>query len=182
MKKKIPSIASNLIYKNLKKLTYCLLFLAPILSFAQADDSISPFLQFNGNYDFTAIGNTLNLDENGNGVPCVIQTASSAELTLETNQTIVSAHLYWAGSGTLTAEFGGTSDDIVFLNDIEVRPSPEFDGEAFGASSNSYDFFYTSLVILSIRNYTITDIPMEIRGRVEGSSKMLFKHALSTKK
>lgn len=46
--------------------------------------------------------------------------------------------------------------------------------------TNSYDFFYTSLVILNIRNYSITDIPMEIRGRVEGSSKMLFKHVVKS--
>ena len=46
--------------------------------------------------------------------------------------------------------------------------------------SNSYDFFYTSLVILNTRNYKITDIPMEIRGRVEGSSKMLLKHVIKS--
>ena len=100
MKKKVPSIASNTFYKNLKKLTYCLLFLAPILSFAQADDSIIPFLQFNGNYDFTAIGNTLNPAPN----PCNILTESSAELTLDPSQSIVSAHMYWAGSGSI--DFG----------------------------------------------------------------------------
>ena len=74
MKKKVPSIASNLFYKNLKKFIYCLLFLAPVLSLAQADDEIRSFLQFNGNYDFTAIGGTMNIEENG----CFVLTESSA--------------------------------------------------------------------------------------------------------
>src|SRR5690606_27334586 len=55
---------------------------------------------FLGNYDFTAIGNTLNLQENGLNVPCEILTSSSADLTLEADQNIIAAYLYWAGSGT----------------------------------------------------------------------------------
>ena len=88
------------------------MFLAPVLSLAQADDEIRSFLQFNGNYDFTAIGNTLNPAPN----PCNILTESSADLTLESTQSIVSAHLYWAGSGSI--DFGAEypSDRIVFLN------------------------------------------------------------------
>ena len=42
--------------------------------------------------------------------------------------------------------------------------------------SNSYDFFYTSLVILNLKKYKITDIAMQIKGRVEGNSKMNLKH------
>jgi len=60
---------------------------------------ISLFQQFNGRYDYVAIGNTLNLEENGILTACTIQTSSSANLILNSNQTISAAYLYWAGSG-----------------------------------------------------------------------------------
>ena len=60
---------------------------------------IELFQQFNGRYDYIAIGNTMNLQENGPGVPCVILTESSASLQLQASQTVTAAYLYWAGSG-----------------------------------------------------------------------------------
>ena len=60
---------------------------------------ISLFQQFNGRYDYTAIGNTLNTSENGNFAVCEILTSSSADLALLDNQTIIAAYIYWAGSG-----------------------------------------------------------------------------------
>ncbi|MBC3847258.1 gliding motility-associated C-terminal domain-containing protein [Winogradskyella echinorum] len=60
---------------------------------------ISLFQQFNGHYDYTAFGNTLNAIENGSGGNCSILTSSSADLNLNANQNIVAAYLYWAGSG-----------------------------------------------------------------------------------
>ena len=72
-------------------------FLLPFFSTAQED--IDLFQQFNGQYDFTALGNTLNLEENGGGGGCNILTESSADLNLSAGQTIQSALLYWAGSG-----------------------------------------------------------------------------------
>lgn len=60
---------------------------------------IALFQQFNGRYDYTAIGNTLNTIENGPASPCTILTSSAADLNLSTNQNIVAAYLYWAGSG-----------------------------------------------------------------------------------
>ncbi len=61
---------------------------------------VSLFQQFNGRYDYISIGNTLNQQENGLFAPCVVNTVSSAELTLQDNQTLVAAYLYWAGSGS----------------------------------------------------------------------------------
>jgi gliding motility-associated-like protein len=60
--------------------------------------------QFNGRFDFIFIGNTLNTEENNSirgqtQPPCIINTASSANLNLNTNDIIESAFLYWAGSG-----------------------------------------------------------------------------------
>ena len=43
-------------------------------------------------------------------------------------------------------------------------------------NSNDSDFFFTSIVILNLKKYRIDQIPMIIKGRVEGNSKMLVKH------
>ena len=75
----------------------CLFLLGfPQLNFSQ---DVSLYQQFNGRYDYTAIGNTLNLVENGPSGVCDIMTSSSASLNLNAGQTVVAAYLYWAGSG-----------------------------------------------------------------------------------
>src|SRR5690554_656167 len=56
--------------------------------------------QFNGRYDFTFVGNTMNYVENGTGAPCIIQTSSSAELSLQVEDQIERVYLYWSGSGS----------------------------------------------------------------------------------
>ena len=45
---------------------------------------------------------------------------------------------------------------------------------------NSYDFFYTSIILLSLRKYKIGDMSMQIKGRKSGNSKMLFKHVIKS--
>ncbi|MFT3795809.1 gliding motility-associated C-terminal domain-containing protein [Flavobacterium sp.] len=72
-----------------------LLMIAPS-GFSQ---DVSLYHQFYGKYDFTFVGNTLNPAPNG-GCPSSILTASSASLNLPAGNTIESAYLYWAGSGT----------------------------------------------------------------------------------
>ena len=42
--------------------------------------------------------------------------------------------------------------------------------------SDDYDFFFTSLNILNLKRYKISQFPMIIKARVKGNSKMLFKH------
>lgn len=82
---------------NIPKLfVVVILFLVPKISICQ---DITLYEQLNGRYDYTAIGNTLNLNENGSG-SCVITTQSQSTLNLLPNQTVVAAYLYWAGSGT----------------------------------------------------------------------------------
>ena len=66
--------------------------------------SISLLEQFNGRFDFTIIGNTMNLTENnsvfGQPIPsCTILTSSSAQLTLNSDEIVEKAYLYWSGSG-----------------------------------------------------------------------------------
>ena len=60
------------------------------------------YQQFNGRYDFTFIGNTMNLGENNITPGCedLLVTSSSAVLNLNAGQQIVKAYLYWAGAGT----------------------------------------------------------------------------------
>ena len=93
-----------------------LLFLISPLYVSAQDISLSE--QFNGQYDFTAIGNTLNTGPNS----CNILTQSSADLTLTGNQDLVAARLYWAGSG---GGLTNPADNNVTLNGINVTGGSE---------------------------------------------------------
>lgn len=79
---------------------------------------VSLYQQFNGRYDFTFAGNTLNIQPNGANDPCQILTTSQAALTLNPDDEIIAAYLYWAGSGT--------GDFDVTLNDENVTASRNF--------------------------------------------------------
>ena len=46
--------------------------------------------------------------------------------------------------------------------------------------SNDYDFFFTSLTILNLQKYKILQLPMVIKGRTAGNSKMQIKHMLKS--
>jgi len=46
----------------------------------------------------------------------------------------------------------------------------------FKCKSNDYDFFFTSLALLNLRKYEISEIPMTIKGRTEGNSKMYIRY------
>lgn len=80
--------------------------------------NISLYNQFNGRYDFTFIGNTLNTAENGTGAPCTITTGSSDNVTLNSGDTVEAAYLYWAGSGT--------GDFNIKLNGTDITASRQF--------------------------------------------------------
>ncbi|NRD23875.1 gliding motility-associated C-terminal domain-containing protein [Winogradskyella litoriviva] len=60
----------------------------------------------------------MNTAENGLTAPCSILTSSTANLNLNSDQNIVAAYLYWAGSGT--------GDLTISLNDIEVTAERTF--------------------------------------------------------
>lgn len=98
---------------------YFLLFLILLFSttvFSQNIELYAP--QFNGRYDYTAIGNTMNTEENNPALNCTILTASSATLALPSDQTVVAAYLYWAGSGT--------GDFQVELNNVPITATRTF--------------------------------------------------------
>jgi hypothetical protein len=101
-----------------QKLLY--FFLIPILLLTSTiySQDISLLKQYNGRYDFVFFGNTLNKSENGTGAPCEINTSSSALLSLNPDDEIENAYLYWAGSGE--------GDFDVKLNDIDVLAQRTF--------------------------------------------------------
>ena len=78
-----------------KSLVFFVFFLQ--ISFSQ---NIGLYSQFNGRYDFTFVGNTLNPVENSFQTTPAVFTTSAATLALNTSDIIESAYLYWAGCGT----------------------------------------------------------------------------------
>ena len=101
-----------------KKTLSFFLFLIPLFCFCQ---NIELYEQFNGKYDYTAFGNTLNLSPNS----CNIQTQSSAIFSLSSSQNLISAYLYWSGSGGLiTDTYPG--DYQVDLNGISISAERTF--------------------------------------------------------
>jgi gliding motility-associated-like protein len=94
----------------IKSILIVFIFVFTIPSFAQ---DIEIFQQFNGRYDYTAIGNTLNPFENNlDNSFCFPLESSSADLNLSSSTTITAAYLYWAGSGS--------GDTNVTLNGLSI--------------------------------------------------------------
>jgi len=120
-------------------------------TFAQ---EISLFQQFNGKYDYTAIGNTLNLVENGSSEPCLINTSSSAVLNLLPTQNIIAAYLYWAGSGT--------GDFEVQLNSIPIQAERTFSDELDATRVFFAAFAEVTQQILASGNgtYTLSELDL----------------------
>jgi gliding motility-associated-like protein len=105
---------------NKKLRLFLLLFFYALIAYSQVP--VALYEQFNGRYDFTFVGNTLNMNFNGtiNGAytPCDILTSSSANFTLGTGNTVQAAYLYWAGSGP--------GDFNVQLNGQEINAERTF--------------------------------------------------------
>lgn len=127
---------------------YCFVFSAS-KNFAQ---SIALFEQHNGRYDYTAMGNTLNLIENGVYSDCSILESSSAELNLLADQTVVAAYLYWAGSGT--GDFETTLNGFSINADRIFTHSLDSNRQFFAAFSDITE------LVLSQGNglYTLSDL------------------------
>lgn len=72
------------------------------------------FDQFNGNYDFLIIGNTMNTAENNTAVGTLVTgNTSSAILNLNSEFEIEKAYLYWAGSGDGDFDVNLNSETII---------------------------------------------------------------------
>lgn len=117
---------------------------------------VSLFQQYNGRYDYTAIGNTLNNFENGTLADCTIQTSSSADLNLLPTQTVIAAYLYWAGSDA--------GDFEITLNGIPVNAERTF-SDALDASRIFFAAFAdVTSIILSQGNGTYTVADFDLTG------------------
>ena len=134
-----------------------ILFLCSLAAHSQIN--IEMYEQFNGRYDFTFVGNTLNTHPNtGDDTPCEILTSSSASLNLNRTDTILKAYLYWAGSGT--------GDYNVKLNGNEIEASRRFPVIANNTDGIARPFFSAFADVTNLvqttgnANYTLSDLDL----------------------
>ncbi|WP_235933236.1 gliding motility-associated C-terminal domain-containing protein [Flavobacterium solisilvae] len=133
-----------------------MIFIAFISFFCKTyGQDITLFQQFNGRFDFTFIGNTMNLAENNSIYAPVTVTSSSANLNLPADVIIEKAYLYWAGCGD--------GDFEVNLNDENITPdrtfslSRNFDGNIFTYFSAFKDVT-TQIQNTGNGNYTLSNL------------------------
>ncbi len=118
---------------------------------------ISLYQQFNGHYDYTAFGNTLNTEENGPGGQCFILTSSSANFQLQPNQEVIAAYLYWAGSGP--------GDFDVTFNQLPITAERTFNA-LFTSDGIEYIYFAAfadvtqQIINAGNGNYTLSDLDL----------------------
>lgn len=139
---------------QLNKYILLLCCFASGLTFSQ---EISLFQQFNGRYDYLAIGNTLNQFENNlDRSFCEILPESEAELTLNPDWNIVAAYLYWAGSGSGDTEVSLNGNPFIADNTYLV----DYNDPNYGLLT--YFSCYTNITdyILETGNdtYTFSDL------------------------
>jgi gliding motility-associated-like protein len=112
----------------MKKLLVFMLFLFQ-QTFSQ---NIGLYNQFNGRYDFTFVGNTLNPIENSfQSFPPSVLSTSAANLSLTSGDVIESAYLYWAGCGT--------GDFNVKLNGTDITATRTFSNTLI--QGQTFNFF-----------------------------------------
>lgn len=115
--------------------------------------NVSLYNQLNGRYDFTFIGNTLNVQPNGANDPCLLSPSSDATLNLSPNDIIESAYLYWAGSGT--------GDFDVKLNGIDITSQRSFSAIQSSNGNPFFSAFFDVTTILQTTGngvYTFSDL------------------------
>jgi len=138
----------------MKKYAQFILFLIPMLSFSQ--DPITLFQQFNGSFDFASFGNTLNSQENGPGGPCSTLSSSSASFSLDSDQTLAAAYLYWAGSGP--------GDFNVNFNGSPIAPDRTFSLTAVGGLPFFSGFADVTSIVASNTDgdYTFSEFEIDV--------------------
>ncbi|MBW2961373.1 gliding motility-associated C-terminal domain-containing protein [Mesonia aestuariivivens] len=163
------------------KYFYFLLFLFLIIS-NTIGQNIELYSQFNGRYDYTALGKTLNLCENNlcsdlNNCQ-IITTPTSANLTLTSGQNVAAAYLYWAGSGT--------GDLNITLDNTAITPDRTFSytlvanvqtpsGSVVTVNQDFFAAFKDVTSIVSAKGsgtYTVSDI--DLLNTVQDQSQYFF--------
>ncbi|WP_333877922.1 gliding motility-associated C-terminal domain-containing protein [Flavobacterium sp.] len=120
-----------------------------------SSQDITLYQQFNGPFDFTFFGNTMNSAENNSTLSLVTGTSSSAALNLGPNDTIEKAYLYWAGSGD--------GDFNVSLNSTAITPDRTF-GYARVFDGVTFTYFSAFKDVTAFiqntgnGNYTLSDL------------------------
>ena len=115
----------------LASMRYLVLFFLTFTTYCVAQGNSVPltlYQQFNGPYDYTIIGKSHNTSDNIVLVPqpnCMMQTNSSASLSLAANQTIVGAYLVWSGIGNgagTTLNLNGNTIIPDVINVANIHP------------------------------------------------------------
>ncbi|OAD90560.1 hypothetical protein A7A78_14730, partial [Aequorivita soesokkakensis] len=153
-KNNVFNIFGTVIPRFMKKLILLLIFVFPLFVFSQP---VTLFQQFNGRYDFTAVGNTLNAQPNFNGY-CGQLLQSSATLSLNPGQTFVSAHLYWGsiGTGDFDVSINGTpiSAQRIFSHTFNGQPyfSAYADVTALVAATGNGTYTFADMDVQALLN------------------------------
>lgn len=156
-----------------------LLFVLLLTFCAGAQVDVALYEQFNGRYDFTFVGNTLNQFPNGTQTggafpPCTILPSSSAQLDLAAGNILEKAYLYWAGSGT--------GDFNIKLNGTEITAERDFamlyqvlenvDGQQQLVSRNFFSAFADVTALVQAQgNGTYTFSDMDLSDVLNGDSE-----------
>ncbi|AUC75594.1 gliding motility-associated C-terminal domain-containing protein [Olleya sp. Bg11-27] len=112
----------------MKDLCYAFLLVSLCFQNVNAQD-ITLFQQYNGRYDYTAIGNTLNQAENNlSQAFCEILPSSQASLNLPTNTSIIAAYLFWSGSGSGDTEVMLNTSTVIAEDTYTVDYNAGFNG------------------------------------------------------
>lgn len=144
--------------KTTYSLIYCLLFW--LTSLGCHGQNVALWEQFNGRFDFTVVGNTLNPLENNPNSFCTIANTSSESLTLQPTDVIEKAFIYWAGSGT--------GDFEIKLNGQVVNSSRNFP-----IFMNNLNYFSAYAEVTSIVQaagnglYTVSEL--DLQSAISGS-------------
>lgn len=151
---------------------YLIVFIAVLSSFFSAyGQNITLYQQFNGRFDFTLIGNTMNTAENNTADYFVTESSSSATLNLNASDKIEKAYLYWAGSGD--------GDFEVDLNSETIVPDKTF---SFSKTNAGITYTYFSAfkdVTNSIQstgngNYTLSNLDISLFEALHFQTKTNF--------
>ncbi|MBS3738573.1 MAG: T9SS type B sorting domain-containing protein [Psychroflexus sp.] len=124
------------------KILIFLAFTDSIYSQVPTDAPLQLRAQFNGQFDYKIIGNTLTTADNATTTTatCPFIASSSANLTLNANENIVAAYLYWFGIG-----------DGTFDPDVEVNGNNFIADEIsiVDPVQNNFTFFYSAFKEIS---------------------------------
>ena len=135
----------RLLFFGITTLFYCSVF----------GQNVSLYNQFNGRFDFTFIGNTMNLGENNSTAGCedLLVASSAASLNLNSSQIIQNAYLYWAGSGL--------GDFNVQLNSVPITAQRTFSNISISSGLPYFSAFAdvtSQIVSTGNGTYTLSDL------------------------